>query len=394
MRKLISIVVTIPIVAWLLLWIAAASMERSVAMRPWPNGLGGLAQVPARYPERLAATPAAIALTRLTVPLGIDIAPREKNGPGVPRPDYDAANTALRGYLDAQLARPSSVIDPPPPALAAYLANHRDAIDAVRAHLLSGAPIGWKTQLSKGYDMPLPNLLGHMKLARLFVADALLKARANDAGAWDDLHALWLLDGGLRTRPELISQLISLAIARMTNAAAAKLPPSEPAWLGEVRAVDYRRSLVASLQSDAWLWMHVTSGGWVLRPYMRVCGADVAEHMRAALTDMANSHSCDVESDALGRAVERTLPKWNVFGRIAIPNIAASWQRATRATPELELTENVLQLRAGVIPSPFSRCSDGQWLVTSSSLKFSRTLPTAKTGINYPLEYAVLDLRH
>ena len=69
------------------------------------------------------------------------------------------------------------------------------------------------------------------------------------------------------------------------------------------------------------------------------------------------------------------------------------WQRASRVTPEIELTQKVLQLRSGQMPSPWSRCSDGQWLVTPSSVKFSRTLRGPKTGTNYPLEYAGLNLR-
>src|SRR5207244_12812890 len=76
MKKAILIIIAVPVVAWVLLWIVAASMQRSVASRPWPNGLEGLQSVPARYPERNAETSAALALTRLTVPLGVDLTPR------------------------------------------------------------------------------------------------------------------------------------------------------------------------------------------------------------------------------------------------------------------------------------------------------------------------------
>ena len=391
MKKAILIIVAVPVVAWVLLWILAAAMERSVASRPWPGGLEGLDKVAARYPERNAETSAALALTRLTVPLGVDIAPRvERQSKATPptRKEYDAIKTPLHDYIDAQLGRPSNAIDEAPPALAAYLADRRAQLDGVRAHLLSGAPIAWKTQLSKGFDAPIPNLLGHMELARLFVADALVKARGGDAAAWDDLHAIWLLDGGLRGRPDLISQIISLAMGRMTNAAAAKMPLPEPAWLGELRAADYRHSFMASMQSEAWGWMHLPRyGGHLASPYIRLCGADVADHVRVAFVKLAKSNACDV-GDTLSQDVNDALPRWNVLGRIAVPNIAATWQRAARTTPELELTEKVLQLRRRETPSPFSRCSDGRWLVTASSVKFSRTLRGPKTGLNYPLEYA------
>jgi len=398
MKKAILIIIAVPVVAWVLLWIVAASMQRSVASRPWPNGLEGLESVPARYPERNAETSAALALTRLTVPLGVDITPRvEHQSKVVPpaRKDYDAFKTPLHDYIDAQLGRPSNAIDDAPPALAAYLADHRAQLDAVRAHLLSGAPIAWKMQLAKGFEAPIPNLLGHMEISRLLVADALLKARGGDAAAWDDLHAIWLLDGGLRARPDLISQMISLAMARMTNAAAAKMPLPAPAWLGEVRAVDYRRAIVASMQAEAWSWTHLPGGGGHLAaPYVRLCGADVAEHVRVAFVNLAKSSACDVSGDAFGQNLIATVPRWNVLGRIAVPNLGSMWQRVARSTPELELTEKVLTLRRGETPSSSSRCSDGQWLVTASSVKFSRKLRGPKTGVNYPLEYAALDLGH
>jgi hypothetical protein len=397
MKKAILIIVAVPVVAWVLLWIVAASMERSVASRPWPGGLEGLDKVAARYPERNAETSAALALTRLTVPLGVDIAPRadRRFTPASPaRKEYDAIKKPLHDYIDAQLVRPSNAIDDAPPALAAYLADHRAQLDGVRAHLLSGAPIAWKMQLSKGFDAPIPNLLGHLELTRLFLADALLKTRGGDAAAWDDLHAIWLLDGGLRPRPDLISQLISLAMGRMTNAAAAKMPLPEPAWLGVLRAADYRHSLMASMQSEAWGWMHLPHyGGRLASPYIRLCGADIAEHVRVAFVNLAKSNACGV-GDTLSQDVNDALPRWNVLGRIAVPNIASTWQRASRTIPETELTEKVLQLRRGETPSPFSRCSDGRWLVTASSVKFSRTLRGPKTGLNYPLEYAALDLGH
>jgi len=397
MKKIIVIVVAVPLAAWILLSIAAMAMERRAAARPWPDGLGSIDSVPARYPDRAADTPAALALTRMTMPLGVDLAQRERRFVAAPpaRREFGAINAQLRTYIEAQLTRPSEGIDPPP-LLIGYFADHGAQLDAVRTHLLSGAPIAWKTELSRGFDAPIPNLLGHMELARLFVADALVKARANDAAAWDDLRAVWLLDAGLRSRPDLISQLIALASSRMVNAAAAKLPLPAPAWLAELSAVDYRKSLSASMQAEAWAWTHLPSrgGGWLARPYVRLSGADAAEHLRAGFARMAASSACDVDEAALTDAVVGSIPRWNVLARTAIPNLAGVWQRAARMTPELELTAKVLQLRRGETPSPESRCSGGRWIVTASSVKFSGNLRAPKTGTNYPLEYAALDLGH
>lgn len=398
MKKVILIAIAVPLVGWALLAGTAMVVARTLAARPWPNGLGSIRDVPARYPERNADTPAALALTRLAGPLGVDLKPRD-GGRFVPTPpsrsDYKAIEKPLHDYLEAQLVRTSNAIDPPPPLLVGYFADRHMELDAVRTYLLSGPPIAWKTQLSRGFEAPIPNLLGHMELSRLFVADALLKARDNDARAWDDLHAIWMVDVGLRSRPDLISQLIAVASSRMVNAAAAKLPLPEPAWLGEVHAYDYRKSVVASMQAEAWAWTHLPAlrGGWLARPYVQLSAADAAEHVRAAFVKISGSNACDVDEAALMNAFTASIPRWNVLARTAIPNISSVWQRVSRVTPEVELTEKVLQLRGGRTPNGDSRCSDGQWLVSASAVKFSKPLRTPKTGISYPLEYAALDLR-
>jgi len=400
MKKAILIVLAIPVVAWLALAAAAEWMQRSVAARPWPNGLGGFAAVAARYPDRAAATPAALELTKLTVPLGVDIAPRSERFVPTPssRKEYDAIKEPLRAYIDAQLVRPSTAVDDAPPAVAAYFDAHRVQLDAVRVHILSGAPIAWTVQLQRGLEMPIPNTLGHMELTRLFVADALMKTRRGDAAAWDDLRAVWQLDGGLRPRPDLLSQLISLSSMRMVNAAAARLPLPEPAWLSELRAVDYRRNIVASMQSEASSWLRLPAGGGVrgflAGPYVRLSGADAAEHMRAAFAGMAASNACDVDEEAWMESVKRSIPKWNLLANMGIPNIAGLWRRVSRVTPELELTEKALQLRRGETPSPSSRCSDGRWVVTAASVTFNGKLRDPKMGTNYPLQLAGLDLGH
>jgi hypothetical protein len=393
MKKVILIVLALPVLAWGVLWIFATSMQHSVSARPWPKDLGSLDSFAARYPDRAAATSAALELTKMTEPLGVDIAPREERKPVVPAPperkSYAAVKRPLHDYIDAQLDRPSAAIDDAPPAVVAYFDAHRAQLDAVRAHILSGAPIAWKVQLSKGFDWPIPNLLGHVELTRLFAADALMKTKSGDAGAWDDLHAIWQLDAGLRSRPDLLSHLIAIATTRMMNAAAAKLPPPEPAWLAEVRAFDYRRAAIASMQSEAYTWVHVPDSIGLrplARPYIRISGADTAERMRTAFIGLAKSNACDVGVEP----VTRSIPRWNFIGKIAIPNISSIWQRTTLMTPETELTEKVLQLRGGRTPSSSSRCSDGQWVVTPASVKFSRTL----RGSKRPLEFAALDLGH
>jgi hypothetical protein len=70
-----------------------------------------------------------------------------------------------------------------------------------------------------------------------------------------------------------------------------------------------------------------------------------------------------------------------------MPSILEGWQRLLRFRAEREATQRVLQLRAGETPSTESQCSDGSWIVTPNSVKFSRKVPVPQ-GIVYPLEYS------
>lgn len=344
------------------------------AKQQWPAGLGTIDDVPSRYPVHNAPTPAATKLVDLAMPLGVDIAPREgRRGPRdfPERPSYQAIKEPLSIYIERQLSRPNDHVDPPPQAVAQYLENHRAALDAVRAHLLAEQPIAWKVQLV--HDAPLPNLLGHMELLKVLIADALAK------NSWDDLHAVWLLDRSLMSRPDLISQVIALAMSRMTNAAAAKMPLPPPAWFAELESVDMQRPVLASIQAESWWLLHNDSA------VVRFCAADAAERTRSEVASMIGSAACDVDAEARHREFEKSLPKWNILGA-AILDVWSVWQRVQRFTPEREATGKILQLRSGETPSSQSRCSDGNWLVTPNSLKFSCNIPV-KVGTKYPLEY-------
>jgi hypothetical protein len=365
---LVGIVLAVIVTVWVVGgFVASAGMQR-IGEETWPAGLGTLASVEKRYPPQ-KTNDEARRLIELAKPLGISF----ETSAGKP----DPVRTALGEYVKAEHGRAEPAISEPPAEVQTYLAAHDVEIDALRDHLLQGDPIVWDLDLSQGFDAPLPNLLDHMSVARLLTARALLRGRGDDARAWDDLHAAWRVAQVLELRPELISQLISLAITRFVNAAAWKLPQApNNAWFAEVQSLDSRRLLIGAYQNEMWvMWRNgerTTNGvmGALGRPYLRWQIVDMARRQRTAMEKLAAVTACSVAGPPMDG-----IPRWNVLANIATPNLDASWSRVFRSIPEREATRNAMRIAEGQPIVAKSVCSDGTWRFENDRLSFSRDLP-------------------
>jgi hypothetical protein len=377
----LALAIAVVIVAAALVFMFAANDAKQTAnSREWTMGLGTLDSVPKRYPPR-KTNAAALELERLAKPIGVDFQGRRDRGAG-----------EVATYLRTQLARPEATIDPAP----AFLEQNRAGIDAVRAHLLSAGPLEWELDLSHGLSGPMPSFRSQMEVGRLLTANALDRARRGDAGAWDDLRAEWELTRNLWQRPEMISSMIGLTLARHIAAAARKMPAPAPAWFNEVRTFDYRKAMLASLQSDTWIIgaelkdVSIDDSGmnpirrvrdWMAKPYLVMARADFLAHQRETAAVLAKAPTCALDP-AIFQQVEE-LAWWNRIGGIVMPNTTLLWQRVFRIRAELELTEHALGLRGG----PQSQCADGTWIITQQSVKFSKDIPSMEAGVpGIPLE--------
>lgn len=338
---------------------------------PWPADLGRLEDLPSQFPKREPSA-SALRLAQLARPLGVDFAQKKTKAD---------AGEGVANFVNGEQVRDVLVIGEPPAAVAEYIATHARAIDTVRDHLIRSNDIAWTVDLDKKFEAPLPNLLAHQHVVRLLVARALIRARTGDAGAWEDLHAASMLDRSLQRRPELLSQLISLHFARMINAAAWKLPLPAPGWLSELHAIDRRRLMLRGLQYDTWLlWRHgpeEVGGAWkfLTRPYLRVSVGNMAVHQRATAIELANVKACGFEGDEYFERRLKELSRWNIVGRIAVPNIGTVWSRVLRHEVEREATANALRARTGEPVSAESRCSDGSWRYDDGRISFTRAIP-------------------
>jgi hypothetical protein len=359
-------------------WLGAAVFAqhtRNDPKRPqWPLGLGTLDDVPKRYPPRDTSNDAA-RLTALAAAVGVDLTVP----PARPRAD----RTTLNRWLDAQLTRADDHVDPPPPELVVDDA----AFAALRAYLLGRAAIIWPTDVVAAAQAPLPNLYGNYTLTRLLIAHALV----SPATASDDLCAAWRLQRALWHRPELISKQVALAGTRMINAAARRLP-AKPAWFDEMEAIDYRRSILAAQQAEAWTVRKEVEDDRrdadriidvIVQPYEEVCAANLAAVMRRTADRLARSRDCAVDPSF-------DVPFWNRLGHRSMANAGAVWQRVARFQAELEATERIFAIKAGrwTPTLEHSDCVDGSWTFADGTLRFSREIPARRPMLNVPLTYS------
>lgn len=361
-RALLGIILVV-VCAYGASWGIVTTMRQRYAAREWPEHLGTVDDATKRYPDAETNVAASV-LTKL-----------------MPAVDVSPIKESLGRYNATELERIGDRVQPPDGAVAEFLVRHETALNAVRDHILTAGPLRWETKFTRGHDAPIPQLLPSMQLTKLLTARALAKAAKNDAAAWDDLHAVWLLDRALWERPELISTLIALAGTRMVNAAATKMPLPAPAWFNEVQSFDYRRQFAASYQSEAWMIGHVPSRA-ITRPFIDLCTLDTTERMRAWTNELAANGNCD-----LSPLKPISIPRWNIVGNIATPNLFGAWSRFARFRAEREATDKILAMRSGQMPPVQTACADGTWSVAANEVKFSRDIAVPAPGIKYPLVY-------
>src|SRR5688500_5057012 len=118
-------------------WIGSSVMETVIHDPEWPAGLGKLSDVPKRYPP-VVQSAAATKLVQLASAAGIQLR-RDVNEEGTAE-GWDERRAAMEEYIRTQLERSGNAIDLPPAEVVQWLTRNAAALDAIRDHLLSGAP--------------------------------------------------------------------------------------------------------------------------------------------------------------------------------------------------------------------------------------------------------------
>jgi hypothetical protein len=334
MKKVLVAIAAIALAVWVITWFRAPDAVATSAARPWPGGMGTLDSVADRFPP-LHANEASVKLKALANAL--------------------PKNEAVAEFVTREIARDELTIGQPP-AL--------PDVSAIR-ELLLREPIVWARRHEEVGDADTTALRAVLlTMARALVASALVKARANDPAAWDDLHAVWMLARSLDGHPPMMVQTAGLSMARMINAVAWKLPLPAPTWLGELQERDYVQPLLEAYQNQ-------TASYWEdgARMFPTKWLAASVEHDRLIAEELFDVTRCDVNARA------------NELGT----DLTFVWRRAFRYRAEREATANALHVREKQSIETNSRCSDGGWMFDGSTLRFSREIATAAPDRPMPL---------
>lgn len=332
MKKGLVVVAAIALVAWVITWFRAPDAVATAAARPWPGRMGTLAAD--RMPKQ-QANDASLKLVALANAL--------------------PKNDAVDEFVRREIARGELPIGGPPAV---------PDVSAIR-ELLLREPVVWERRdgIGGGNDANAERTV-QMTVARVLVASALAKARANDPAAWEDLHAAWKLARSLDGHPQMMAQTAALTAARMINAVAWKMPLPAPAWLGELQARDNVPPLLEAFQHQT---ASYTEDG--LRIFPTKFLAASVDHDRSIAEELFNLTRCDV----------------NVRENELGTDLRFVWRRAFRYRAEREATANALRVREGKPIEAASQCSDGGWTFDGTTLRFSREIATTPPDSAMPL---------
>jgi hypothetical protein len=332
MKKVLVVVAAIALVVWVISWFRTPEAVATSAARSWPGGMGGLGAD--RLPQQ-KANEASVKLAALAN--------------GLPK------NEAVDEFVRREIARGELSIGGAPVV---------PDVSAIRDLLLQ-EPVVWEHRegIGGGNDANAERTV-QMTTARVLVASALAKARANDPAAWEDLHAAWKLAQSLDGHPQVMAQTAALTTARMINAVAWKMPLPAPAWLGELQARDNVRPLLEAFQHQT--ASYANDG---LRIFPTKFLAASVDHDRSIAEELFRETRCDVNA------------RENELGT----DLRFVWRRAFRYRAEREATANALRVREGKPIETASRCSDGGWTFDGTTLRFSHEIAAAAPDKPMPL---------
>lgn len=287
---------------------------------------------------------------------------------------------AIGDYGTAQLVRPDDSVSPPSPELSAILEKHRVPLTTFEEILSSAPSPRWAFHPGASReDVSTPNLLGHMQTQRLLVADALAAAARGDFSASArTLEASSKLNDALLARPELVSQLIAMAVGRLQAGVLRKVPASSEVCAARLAAMGRRAPLVDALvlehgspidfvgRTRASLEHSAEGGGnrflgWLQEPTLRVWAAGYSVDWARAIAELRNAPAFEAPK----KVAENPRGFSEIMLSIQMPNTRNSFERADRLALDAELTAKILRVKE-------ARRTQGAWPPPSAEIAASR----------------------
>lgn len=316
--------------------------------RAWTRIQARLGDCEARFAPG-STNEAALLLEERAVRLGVVLSPPETRGVAS-RAANEAEDTqpireALRAYLEL-LDVPDDAIGKPPELVRRFLGDHSAALDALRGGVPERSPSRWEAGEAPGQSAgPPSDIVGHVRLQRLLIAESLRKSLAGEEGAAEKtMAAAWKLNQALVRRPSTISQMMAIAITRWQMAALRKMDGLSAEWPKRLWERNHRDSYYATLDCEAMKSFRATAESEATQ---------TAEFSSATLdlTALLRRQEPCAYSPETARGIFR-----KAFGQgtEAMPNLQEASYRFFRAEVERELTALVLRARR-------QRAETGAW---------------------------------
>jgi hypothetical protein len=313
--------------------------------------------------------------------------------------EHKAIGSAVELGLFEWLEGESPASVPVETQVRSYLVAHSSDLESVKQLLLRDQVPEWELDLDRLHDLLLPPLLPHLALVRLLVTDALMASlEGDDAKAAKDLEAAWRLAQGLKTRPELISQLIRLKELRIIAGGIRHVGLADRVWSDRFWSLSVTRSVAESLAGEAWvnlewarrgtpgLWKEGALGrlvGVLSQPYTMYCMLDYADTMATVVQSLSATEPCGLDRETAEKIWSPSFPDWDKISPRVWPDLNGIWNRATKTDLDGELTSLVVLSRS---TSPCGQPSSDSCSVPSLVCPGSSWVASRRRGASWHIE--------
>lgn len=318
------------------------------------------------------------------LPAGLDLSPD-----AVAEMRWQRASPAIHEFLQQLLTTASSRQAWPDldPAARSYLRWAQPRLLLVAQDLSKGSSLQLHRDLADPAQ-PVTGGIGLYQLQKVLVAAAALAFQEDRPQTAERLlEAAWELAETLGREPQVVYQLIALAMLQRHWAVLRGHCSPSPQWLHRLRALDLRPSLRLALEAET--HHRASLARWdgpveslldsqysldpnsdlpgyepfhqpLLRPLIRWGLRDAAVRYHRHLQHLDHTSPKDFDAGALCRDLAQSIPRWQLVGQLVTSCFAEVWTRALSRELHLELTERVLQERLHLV--------DGDYRIESTAV--------------------------
>ncbi len=362
------------------------------------------------------------------------------------RQAFKKIQSSLKIYLANQLMKPNNDVDIPPEKLRQYLKLQEDSLEAIRTHILNNEQPRWPIDLSaKVNNQSFTNFTSLIDLQRILALEMLERNRQKQVKEMlQTLEVSWQLNRALMARPEFMSQLVALIIARMQAGVMRKLDGVPSEWqerLDDFAQEDYPKSFLRSMNGEIrdganlikdhfWEtlegskiskkdfsdlgdiekaeWLRTLSTfDFILQPYFRFAAIDYWQKMQKTINELPKQDICLFAPDKFTKENELLVANWNIPGQTAQSSWVKMWQNFAHLSLDLELTRKILRVKeiaaknrhwSEAIPGiSLSHCLDGKWIYQVSadgimSLTYNQKPDWLEEKTGLPLSYTAKEI--